>query len=99
MPDHLHVLATPKDRAASVSQFARWFKRWFNDAYRNCRPCVSDGETGKWQWQEGCFDRLLRSDESFASRWQYVRQNPVRAGLAQDPESWPYQYQFDGSKW
>jgi hypothetical protein len=45
MPDHLHVLAAPTDRNASVSDFAKWFKRWFNEAYRTskCRPSVSDG--------------------------------------------------------
>jgi REP element-mobilizing transposase RayT len=27
MPDHLHILAAPTDRDASVSDFAKWFKR------------------------------------------------------------------------
>ena len=68
MPDHLHVLAAPTDRNASVSDFAKWFKRWFNETYRtsNCRPSVSDGAPTPWRWLEGCFDRLLRSDESLS---------------------------------
>ena len=99
MPDHLHILATPNDRADSVSQFAKWFKRWFNDAYRSCTPSVADRETSKWNWQEGCFDRLLRSDESLKAKWEYIRQNPVRANLVKNPDDWPYQFQFDGSQW
>jgi putative transposase len=85
MPDHLHLLAAPvSDREASVSAFAKWFKRWFNEAYRTCRPSVSDGNPG-WRWQDGCFDRLLRSDESLSEKWQYLRENPVRAGLSMIP--------------
>jgi putative transposase len=97
MPDHLHVLAAPADRDASVSDFAKWFKRWFNEAYRvsNCRPSVSDGDPTPWHWQEGCFDRLLRSNESLSEKWQYLRQNPIRAGLVADPDDWPYQFQFN----
>lgn len=96
MPDHLHLLATPGERGASVSQFVKWFKRWFNDAYWNCRPSVSGGEENKWEWQEGGFDRLLRSEESVHDKWQYIRHNPVRAGLVVDPDDWPCQVQFDG---
>ena len=36
------------------------------------------------------FDRLLRSDESYESKWLYVRDNPVRAGLVDAAEDWPY---------
>ena len=68
MPDHLHILAAPASRNASISDFAKWFKRWFNEAYRtsNHRPSVPEGAATDWRWQEGCFDRLLRSDESLS---------------------------------
>ena len=42
-------------------------------------------------WQPGFFDHLLRNDESYAQKWEYVRQNPVRAGLVKSAEDWPYQ--------
>jgi putative transposase len=42
-------------------------------------------------WQPGFFDHLLRSDESYAQKWEYVRQNPVRVGLVKFTEDWPYQ--------
>jgi len=41
-------------------------------------------------WQKGFFDHLLRSEESHAEKWQYVRENPVRAGLCLTAEEWPY---------
>jgi len=98
MPDHLHLLVAPLDREASVSTFSKWFKRWFAEEY--CRPSVPDGRptAQSWHWQEGCFDRLLRSDESLSEKWEYLRQNPVRAGLVAEPEGWPYQFASTGSK-
>ena len=97
MPDHLHILAAPASRDASISDFAKWFKRWFSEAYRtsNHRPSVSEGAAKDWRWQEGCFDRLLRSDESLSEKWEYLRQNPVRAGLVKHLEDWPYQFEFN----
>jgi putative transposase len=40
----------------------------------------------------------LRSDESVAGKWHYIRQNPVRAGLVVDPDDWPYQFQLEASQ-
>ena len=42
-------------------------------------------------WQPGFFDHILRSDESYGEKWNYVRENPVRAGLVKSPGDWPYQ--------
>ena len=42
-------------------------------------------------WQPGFFDHLLRSNESYDQKWEYVRQNPVRARLVNMAEEWPYQ--------
>ena len=64
MPDHLHLLTAPLDRDASVSEFSKWFQRWFNDAYG--RPSVSDGRTcaQRWQWRKAvsidCFVLMNR---------------------------------------
>jgi hypothetical protein len=55
----------------SVAAFPKWFKRWFNQSY---------GARKKWQWQPGGFDRLLRMSESIHEKWNYIRENPVRAG-------------------
>jgi hypothetical protein len=42
-------------------------------------------------WQPGFFDHVLRSDESYAEKWQDVLENPVRAGLVREMEEWPHQ--------
>jgi len=42
-------------------------------------------------WQRGFFDHLIWSDESYSEKWNYVQQNPVRAGLVRDADEWPFQ--------
>jgi REP-associated tyrosine transposase len=42
-------------------------------------------------WQPGFFDHILRSGESYAEKWNYVRENPVRAGVVKNADDWPYQ--------
>ena len=85
MPDHAHMIIAPvEDRELSVGDFAAGFKRLLR---RNLG--LQD-----WEWQRGCFDRLLRSDEDLGSKWTYVQENPVRAGLVQQSEDWPYYLDF-----
>jgi putative transposase len=45
-------------------------------------------------WQPGFFDHLLRNDESYSQKWEYVRLNPVRAGLVKRADEWPHQGEF-----
>ena len=75
----------PLDRELCVAAFLKWFKRWFNESYRTCE---------KWRWQPGGFDRLLRTSESIHEKWNYIRENPVRAGLVTHWKQWPYQKGF-----
>ena len=42
------------------------------------------------KWQDGVFDQLLRRDESAESKWIYMQENPVCAGLVRRWEDWPY---------
>ena len=84
MPDHLHVVVAPEDRDAKVGNFSGALKRWIRE------------ELGaSWKWQPGCFDRLLRSDESLHEKWRYLQENPVRAGLVSNSGNWPYQIGLD----
>ena len=45
--------------------------------------------------QEEFFDHLLRSRESYAEKWDYVRENPTRAGLLMKADDWPWQGEID----
>lgn len=81
MPDHLHVIIAPMEgRDTKLGNFSAALKRWMRRELN-----------ASWNWQPGCFDRLLRSDESLHDKWLYVQENPVRAGLVTHWKDWPYQ--------
>ena len=85
MPDHLHAIVTPTtDRGAKLSDCSAALKRWLRQELH-----------ASWHWQPGCFDRLLRSDESLHDKWLYLQENPVRAGLVSRWEDWPYRLGFE----
>jgi REP element-mobilizing transposase RayT len=80
MPDHAHWIVSPvENRDLSVGDFAHGFKRVLRRKLA-VQP---------WEWQRGCFDRLLRSDENLWSKWIYVKDNPVRHGLVDKVDDWP----------
>ena len=85
MPDHLHAIVFPtQDREAKVGNFSGALKRWIRTELH-----------ASWKWQPGCFDRLLRSDESLHEKWLYLQENPVRAGLVKNSKDWPYRLNLD----
>ena len=92
MPDHIHAFV----RIAPDMTLVRWgtgIKRFLGTALKNIGvdPTVCSHGGLKSYWQPGLFDHLLRSSESYAEKWAYVSQNPVRAGLVENALDWPYQ--------
>jgi len=43
-----------------------------------------------WRWQEGFHDHKFRTPESEQGKWEYVCMNPVRYGLVECSEQWPF---------
>jgi putative transposase len=80
MPDHAHLFVQ-LHRDQPLGTWVKAFKATIAKAARR------DGHS----WQPGFFDHLMRSAESYAEKWEYVRRNPVEAGLIGEPENWPYQ--------
>jgi len=85
MPDHVHFFASPcGDNAKRLSSFVGFWKR-------STATTIRKRTLPSFAWQREFFDHLLRNDESYARKWEYVRLNPVRAGLVADAQEWPYQ--------
>ena len=82
MPDHFHLFVALDD-ALPLSGWARSLKGVLSSELREMRIPAP-------HWQKGFFDHVLRSDESATQKWEYIRANPVRAGLVQRWEEWPY---------
>jgi len=81
MPDHLHFFIA-LDRKISLSAWTKSLKNSLSKSLRSL-------EYSPPHFQKGFFDHVLRSDESYSQKWEYVRDNPVRAGLVKKWEDWP----------
>jgi REP-associated tyrosine transposase len=79
MPDHIHFFVRGGIDFV-LMQWMRILKRRMSKAISAPLP----------HWQKGFFDHLIRHSESYSEKWEYVRQNPVRAGLVDDPDEWPW---------
>lgn len=89
MPDHLHAVVQlcggatnePADEDL-LTVLGRFRSYTTHQSWRH-------GIRGQL-WQHDQYDRLLRNDCEFATRCQYVLDNPVRKGLVEDWTVWPY---------
>jgi len=83
MPDHVHLFV----RGGEIFEIGVWV-RGLKRAIGRLFPHLS---TGNVLWQDGFFDHVLRSDESYAEQQEYVWKNPVRRGLVKLADDWPFQ--------
>jgi putative transposase len=82
MPDHLHLFVCGPDDFR--------LGQWIGMLKQHLAKVIERTETSRPIWQRGFFDHLLRSAESYGQKWNYVRENSVRAGLVEKAEDWPY---------
>ena len=92
MPDHVHLFVRmPGDKKLGV--WVKGLKRAIGNALCSSRSpigadrCSSRCPSGACSpevndrislWQPGFFDHLIRHNESYAEKWAYLRENPVR---------------------
>jgi putative transposase len=82
LPDHLHFfVALPDDIKLGD---------WVGTLKRVLARSLEGSGSSDPIWQRGFFDHVLRSGESYAEKWKYVRENPIRAGLVKSADDWPY---------
>jgi putative transposase len=80
--NHLHTLFTPPP----------------DSTLEKCIQMVKGGASfriGKVRkfpalWQKGYFDWRCRDEDDYKRYAEYIRQNPVKAGLVEKAEDWPY---------
>ncbi|MDZ4278244.1 MAG: transposase [Dehalococcoidia bacterium] len=83
MPDHVHVVIVPHADAplAKVMQFVKGrFARIYNGR---------SGRAGRL-WQPRYYEAVIRDEAALLRRMRYMKENPVRAGLAVNPEDYPF---------
>jgi len=92
MPDHIHLFCAPNTFPPRPP--AKWIEFWRNHVTR-AWPNRMDIPI----WQREFWDRQLRQSESYAEKWQYVSNNPVRHGHVHRPADWPYQGELNVLEW
>ena len=90
MPDHVHlILRALPDRSGgmwSLSQVIHSIKSY--SAHRMNARMARTGTV----WQEGFFDRIVRSERDLERKVRYVWENPLRKGLVEDPMEYAFSY-------
>ena len=66
---------------------AEWMQMWKSVSSRQLAAALNITTP---IWQPEYFDRYLRSRENYGQKWNYVKQNALRAGLIKEDEEWLY---------
>ena len=91
MPDHIHLFCAPG--VIPPRPLGLWVRFWKSSL---CKALKAEEGT---LWQPNFWDTQLRQHESYATKWEYVRANPVRAGLVANPDDWPNQGEMNLLRW
>jgi len=86
MPEHVHLIFTPL-RNESGEEFG--LAEILNSTNGFSAHAIN-GQLGRKGsvWLDESFDHVLRSEENLEAKIEYVRQNPVRRGLVNEPDSY-----------
>ena len=83
MPNHVHVLIKVRPGVSLSTILHSWRTFTAHEANKIL------GRTGQF-WMHEYFDRYIRDARHFESTVNYIRNNPVKAGLVSEPEQWPW---------
>jgi REP element-mobilizing transposase RayT len=88
MPNHVHMVVDEVGPPLYqvLGSIKRYSGRIANQAL---------GLTGKEFWHRESYDHIIRDGEEFRRQVAYVLANPVKAGLVDTWEAWPYTYLWE----
>jgi REP-associated tyrosine transposase len=89
MPDHVHLFAAPGPKDIDIERWVGYWKSIVSMGVKNLQH----------RWQRECWHHRLRSSESYEEKWEYVRDNPVRKGLVEKADDWPFQGEIETLFW
>jgi len=82
MPDHVHLLVEGSSGTSDLRAFAKLARQRAGGLYARA--------TGSSLWQRGYYDRVLRRSDDISRFTKYIVENPVRAGLVENANDYPY---------
>jgi len=83
MPNHIHFLATPLENT-ELAEIAHSIKSY--TAHEANKILNRAGQF----WQHEPFDRYVRNRKHFVNVIEYIKNNPVKAGLCAKAEDWKF---------
>lgn len=90
MPNHVHLvfkhLIQEEGKENPVTDIMRNFKRY---TARKCNELLK--RSGPF-WQPESYDRVIRDKDELENTIRYTLNNPVKAGLIEYWQDWPYSY-------
>ncbi len=91
LPDHLHcILKLPEGDADFPTRWMR-IKSLFSRAVpKDLDPAEATGVRERGIWQRRYWDHIIRDECDFETHVNYIHSNPVKHGLVDDPDDWPY---------
>ena len=89
MPDHIHLFVAPSMTEIPLDNWVKFWKSQFKKKHGN----------NQHRWQSHHWDRRLRHVDSYAQKWDYVRNNPVRKGLVRVADDWSFQGEIHELRW
>jgi len=91
MPDHVHALVQPltSPQGAGVFDLAEIIHSVKSFSVHQINRLR--GRRGSL-WQDERYDRIVRDEEEFLEKWQYIMNNPVKQDLVQSWEDYLWLY-------
>jgi REP element-mobilizing transposase RayT len=83
MPDHVHLLLKPNP-GMDLSQVMKGLKGV------SARKINKHRGTKGHVWQDESYDRIIRDEEEFLLKLNYIALNPKKAGLVSGNEAYPF---------
>lgn len=96
MNDHVHLLIKPWVKIETDRQDAYPTKYWSISSIMHSIKSYTSKQIPKVMkhigtvWSQESYDRIVRDEQEFNYTWEYIRQNPVKAGFSNSPEEYPY---------
>jgi REP-associated tyrosine transposase len=91
LSDHVHVLAKALPNPGGgffdlgeILHSAKSYSAQKISQHRGSRGSI---------WQDERDDRIVRDEAEFLEKWSYIRNNPVKVGLVERPEEYPWLYE------
>jgi REP element-mobilizing transposase RayT len=88
MPDHLHLIISPDESTFSLSKFLNIFKGRTTTFFKEKKDL-------RKIWQRSAFDHVIRAEENLKAVIEYIMNNPVRKGIVEKADEYPYSKFFD----